>query len=183
MKRLVVLALAPRALHDVRVRACAVLFATVTLVAACGGEKFYSADAGAGDGSSGTPGASTADGARPGPSDAAADATPSAAASISSCRQANDDSIRTCTQDSDCARLNLGCYCGSQPVVGVSKANEPRMKDCEDARRSTCSLGCAQTADFKAEDQSVTSDRSKINVICLDFGGSSGTCRTYVGGG
>lgn len=182
MKHLVVLARVPRAHHDVRVRTCAVLLTTVTLVAACGGEKFYSGDAGAKEGSSPVPDAMTADGARPGPADAAADATSSADAGLGACPEASVDSIRTCTQDSDCTRLNVGCYCGHQPVVGVSKANESKMKVCEDIRRSACALGCPQATEFEAEDQNVTNDRAKINVICLDVGRSQRTCRTYVGG-
>ena len=85
-----------------------------------------------------------------------------------------------CTTDSDCAMYAAGCYCGQQPVSGVSVSNLAAVTRCEDFARMHCALGCAVMEGRAAQDGRSVTDGGTIAVRCEATDAGARSCRTYV---
>lgn len=129
----------------------AVLLAVASLAYGCGSETFRAPDASADVPDADAAAAKLSDAGTP-DANRRGDASPVDAGV--ECNKGITSDDHACTTDNDCVRVNVGCYCGDQPVVGVNRATEARTKACELARASNCGLGCAQTANFVADQPS-----------------------------
>lgn len=85
------------------------------------------------------------------------------------------DADKACVSVADCATVALGCYCGSQPVVGVSKTLSDLANACEADAASQCELGCVSGPGQVAEDGNNNADGGTITVKC-----DTGKCHTVV---
>ena len=86
------------------------------------------------------------------------------------------DATKTCTAVADCGMVARGCYCGSQPVVGVNKAYLAAAQACETKAGMACPLGCVSGPGQVAEDGKLPGDGGVIVVKC-----ALGKCLTVVG--
>jgi hypothetical protein len=75
-------------------------------------------------------------------------------------------SDKTCMTPADCTTVAKGCYCGSQPVIGISKSISTLAASCEAENAKTCALGCANFPGQQAEDGNTTNDGGTIAVLC-----------------
>jgi hypothetical protein len=82
---------------------------------------------------------------------------------------------KACVATDDCTMVAIGCYCGSQPVVGVAKASAAAAKACEAAAAQSCALGCAVMDDTVAEDGKSPGDGGTIVARC-----DEGACHSVV---
>lgn len=134
---------------------CAVLL--VGAVWACSaGTTTGSTDGGVGEGGAGEDGGGgTTDGS----------VTTDGGADAASC-PAYDDTNKACTTASDCTTVARGCYCGAQPVIGISKSIGAAAATCEANAAAHCALGCANFPGQVAEDGKNNADGGTITVLC-----------------
>lgn len=85
------------------------------------------------------------------------------------------DADKTCVSVADCATVAVGCYCGSQPVVGISTTLSDLANACETDAANHCALGCASGPGQVAEDGKNALDGGKLTVKC-----DVGRCHTVV---
>ncbi len=85
------------------------------------------------------------------------------------------DALKLCTDESDCAMVARGCYCGAQPVLGISKSSLAAAEACEAAARKTCALGCPNAPGRVSEDGKSDLEGGTISVRC-----ELGKCRTVL---
>ena len=85
--------------------------------------------------------------------------------------------VAACTTDADCTVVTGGCFCGAQPLTGVSQARAADAQACETAAASMCALGCANQPGYRAQDGNHADSSSMILVRC---NASTSTCTTYV---
>ena len=76
------------------------------------------------------------------------------------------DSVKACTTASDCTTVARGCYCGAQPVIGISKSASAAASACEAMAGSKCALGCPSSPGHVAEDGANDADGGAIEVLC-----------------
>ncbi|MFO0669447.1 MAG: hypothetical protein U0235_07465 [Polyangiaceae bacterium] len=86
----------------------------------------------------------------------------------------------TCNSESECALVDLGCYCGGQPVVGVAKSFEAEAAACEATHAKTCALGCPVMDGFSTQDGKTPASRGVIKVRCVSRDGGPKRCESYV---
>ncbi len=110
-----------------------------------------------GDGSSNTDGAVEGD-------DAATDG--GAALDGALVCPAYDDTGKACSTAGDCTTVARGCYCGGQPVIGISKSIGAAAAACESDAAAHCALGCANFPGQVAEDGKNNVDGGTITVLC-----------------
>jgi hypothetical protein len=77
------------------------------------------------------------------------------------------DAEKACVTLADCAMVYRGCWCGMQPVVGVSVAVYPIALECEKTAAKGCALGCATQSGHKAEDGKTDVPTGTIKVQCV----------------
>jgi hypothetical protein len=82
---------------------------------------------------------------------------------------------KSCTTVADCTTVAKGCYCGKQPIVGISSGAAKVANTCEQNNQSHCALGCANQAGQVAEDGKSTDDGGTIQVRC-----DTNICHTVV---
>lgn len=160
------------------------LFAIV--LGACGGETSTStddggaaSDAGAGGEAAASEGGSALDGSLG--DGGASDAGTYRCSSGGGPSSGVPAEFANCTQPSDCALVKIGCYCGNQPVVGVSRAYVQAAAQCEDQHAASCALGCALGLDLQAQDGKVTTDILEISLKCAPPpDGGAPICQSYV---
>ncbi len=87
--------------------------------------------------------------------------------------------LAACTTDADCATVEVGCYCGPQPVNGVAVKYAQAAQSCEDAAASACALGCANELALKTQDDKKAALGTPVAVRC-SRSGVSGTCTSYL---
>ena len=86
-----------------------------------------------------------------------------------------------CVSDVDCTTAARGCYCGQQPVVGVSLGYADAVRRCEAEAAGRCALGCPVALGQVAQDGQSPGDGGAIAVRCERVdGGAGSSCRTYV---
>jgi hypothetical protein len=73
---------------------------------------------------------------------------------------------KACMTPADCTTVAKGCYCGSQPVIGISKSIGAVANECERTNAMNCALGCAISSGQHAEDGNTTDDGGTIAVLC-----------------
>lgn len=76
------------------------------------------------------------------------------------------DSVKACATASDCTTIAKGCYCGAQPVIGISRTAASAATACEMNAASHCALGCANFPGRVAEDGMNDVDGGAIQVQC-----------------
>ncbi len=86
-----------------------------------------------------------------------------------------DRAAKSCGTVADCAMVARGCYCGSQPVVGVARIFAAAAQACEAKAASSCALGCPNFPGQVAEDGASNLDGGTIQVLC-----DVGQCRTVL---
>ncbi len=129
---------------------------------ACGGTTTDLGGGGA-DGGVHADGSSNADGA----SDTDGAATDGAAGTDGALAcPAYDDTGKACSTAADCTTVARGCYCGGQPVIGISKSIGAAAAACESDAAAHCALGCANFPGQVAEDGKNTVDGGAITVLC-----------------
>ena len=74
--------------------------------------------------------------------------------------------VKACNTASDCTTIAKGCYCGAQPVIGISKSAAAAATACEMKASSQCALGCANSPGRVAEDGANDVDGGTIQVLC-----------------
>jgi len=84
-----------------------------------------------------------------------------------------------CTVDADCTTVTVGCYCGPQPVNGISRQYAKDAQACEDDAASKCALGCLVEFKMLAQDGQKADPGATIAVHC-DRAGGTGTCKSYL---
>jgi hypothetical protein len=87
--------------------------------------------------------------------------------------------LSACTTDADCATVEVGCYCGPQPVNGVAVKYAQAAQSCEDAAASACELGCLNELALKTQDGKKAALGTRVAARC-DHAGVSGTCTSYL---
>jgi hypothetical protein len=87
--------------------------------------------------------------------------------------------LAACTIDADCATVEVGCYCGPQPVNGVARKYAQTAESCEDAAASACALGCANEPAVTAQDGKKAAFGTPVAVRC-SRSGATGTCTSYL---
>ncbi len=85
------------------------------------------------------------------------------------------DAHKTCATASDCGMIGRGCYCGSQPILGISKAFLAAADACELKVAKSCALGCPNAPGRVAEDGRNDIDGGTIKVLC-----DLGKCHTVL---
>ena len=73
--------------------------------------------------------------------------------------------------------VESGCFCGAEPVTGVSRLRAADAQACEAAAASTCALGCANEPGYRAQDGKHVDAVASILVHCDP---ANNTCTTYV---
>ncbi len=112
--------------------------------------------------------------------DVASDAQGDVASDVAACPLPPIDTS-ACSVDGDCASVARGCYCGRQPVFGVSRTYLAAVARCEEEARMHCALGCPVMQGQMAQDGRSVTDGGTIAVRCERSDASSvGSCRTYV---
>jgi hypothetical protein len=76
------------------------------------------------------------------------------------------DGVKACTTASDCTTVARGCYCGAQPVIGISKSASAAASACEAMAGSQCALGCPNSPGHVAEDGANDTNGGAIEVLC-----------------
>lgn len=84
-----------------------------------------------------------------------------------------------CSSDADCTTVDIGCYCGAQPVNGVARKYATTARGCEVTAASTCSLGCATQAKFVISDGTMVNPGTFIGAYC-DHSGSTAVCKSFL---
>jgi hypothetical protein len=87
--------------------------------------------------------------------------------------------ITSCALDGDCAMVARGCYCGQQPVEGVTRGAFAAVAACEAVAAGSCALGCANMPGQRAQDGRSADDGGVLAVRCARDGGT-GACQTFV---
>jgi hypothetical protein len=87
--------------------------------------------------------------------------------------------LAACTTDADCATVEIGCYCGPQPVNGVAVKYTQAAQSCEDTAASACALGCPNELALIAQDSKKAALGTPVAVRCTRSG-ASGTCTSYL---
>jgi hypothetical protein len=87
--------------------------------------------------------------------------------------------LAACATDADCATVEVGCYCGPQPVNGVAVKYAQAAQSCEDAAASACALGCLNELALTTQDGKKAALGTRVAVRC-DHPGASGTCTSYL---
>jgi len=87
--------------------------------------------------------------------------------------------LAACATDADCATVELGCYCGPQPVHGVAVKYAQSAQSCEDAAGSACALGCLNELALQTQDGKKAALGTPVSVRC-DRSVASGTCTSYL---
>ncbi|MBI5516278.1 MAG: hypothetical protein HY909_21005 [Deltaproteobacteria bacterium] len=85
----------------------------------------------------------------------------------------------SCALDGDCAMVARGCYCGQQPVEGVTRGAFAAVAACEAVAAGSCALGCANMPGQRAQDGRSADDGGVLAVRCARDGGA-GACQTFV---
>jgi hypothetical protein len=91
--------------------------------------------------------------------------------------------LTTCTRDSDCATVAVGCYCGLQPVIGVAVTYAATAATCQAAAADACTLGCTTMPGQSAQDGNPIPQGQTASVRCDLQGamtGTTGICTTFV---
>lgn len=83
--------------------------------------------------------------------------------------------VKACASAGDCAMIARGCYCGAQPVIGISKAHLAAAEACEAAARRSCALGCPNAPGRVAEDGRNDLEGGTLAVAC-----ELGECHTLL---
>lgn len=113
-------------------------------------------------------------------SDVVSDAQSDVASDVAACPLPPIDTA-SCASDSDCTTVARGCYCGQQPVNGVSRTYAAAVARCEDEARMHCALGCPIALGQVAQDGRSVTDGGTIAVRCVHSDASSvGACTSYV---
>lgn len=86
----------------------------------------------------------------------------------------------SCESDNDCATAAGGCYCGPQPVYGVSKTHVAAVAACEAEAAASCMLGCMNQPWQVADDGQENPDGGTIKVHCVPWDGGPKSCKTYL---
>jgi hypothetical protein len=84
-----------------------------------------------------------------------------------------------CTTDADCATVEVGCYCGPEPVNGVAVKYAQVARSCEQAARDACRLGCLNQLAVKTQDGQEGPLDAPVAARC-SRSGASGTCTSYL---
>jgi hypothetical protein len=87
--------------------------------------------------------------------------------------------LAACAADADCATVEVGCYCGPQPVHGVAVKYAQAAQSCEDAAASACALGCLNELMLQTQDGKKAALGTAVAARC-DHAGVSGTCTSYL---
>lgn len=87
--------------------------------------------------------------------------------------------LAACATDADCATVELGCYCGPQPINGVAVKYAQTAQSCEDAAASACALGCLNELALQTQDGKKAAPGTPVAVRC-DHSGARGTCTSYL---
>ena len=82
---------------------------------------------------------------------------------------------KACTTAADCTTIAKQCYCGAQPIIGITKLAAPAAASCEMKAGSQCALGCANAPGHVAEDGNNDDDGGTIGVLC-----DSNRCHTVL---
>ena len=133
----------------------------IAAVVGCNGGSFPADDGGAGEGG--------VDGATSDAPFADAPSTDGASGEAGlSCGQLGGtyENAKACKTASDCTTIARQCYCGAQPIIGISKTAAPAATACEMMAGSQCALGCANFPGRVAEDGSNDVDGGTIEVLC-----------------
>jgi hypothetical protein len=88
--------------------------------------------------------------------------------------------LAVCSGDADCTFVLAGCYCGSQPALGVAKAYAAAAAACQQQSGNLCGLGCANFPGVHTEDNEQSEDGGTVHVRCEKEAGPTGFCRTYL---
>jgi hypothetical protein len=89
------------------------------------------------------------------------------------------DDLATCSVDTDCTTVAIGCYCGAQPVNGVARKYAVTAGSCEDTAASTCARGCATQAKLVAQDGTMVNPGTALGSYCDRSGGTT-VCKSFV---
>jgi hypothetical protein len=84
-----------------------------------------------------------------------------------------DPAWKACGTADECEPVGLHCYCGAQPVVGITKALSAKAAQCDSA--TPCELGCMSGPGHVAEDGHDDVDGGAIAVRC-----NGGLCTTVI---
>ena len=87
--------------------------------------------------------------------------------------------VAACATDADCATVEVGCYCGPQPVNGVASRYAQAAQSCQDDAASACALGCANELALQAQDGKKAALGTPVAVRC-SRSGATGTCTSYL---
>lgn len=87
--------------------------------------------------------------------------------------------VAACATDADCATVEVGCYCGPQPVNGVAVKYAQAAQNCEDTAASACALGCLNELAVQAQDGKKAALGTPVAVQC-SRSGATGTCTSYL---
>jgi hypothetical protein len=87
--------------------------------------------------------------------------------------------LTACATDADCATVEVGCYCGPQPVHGVAVKYAQAAQSCEDTAASACALGCPNELALQTQDGKKAALGTPVAVRC-DHSGARGTCTSYL---
>ena len=95
-----------------------------------------------------------------------------------SCKAPPSD-LAACATDADCATVEVGCYCGAQPVNGVAVKYAQAAQSCEDAAARACLVGCLNELKLQTQDGKKAAPGTPVAARC-DHSGASGTCTSYL---
>ena len=87
--------------------------------------------------------------------------------------------LAACATDADCATVEVGCYCGPQPVNGVAVKYAQAAQSCQDAAASACALGCLNELMLQTQDGKKAALGTPVAARC-DHAGVTGTCTSYL---
>ena len=87
--------------------------------------------------------------------------------------------LAACATDADCATVEVGCYCGPQPVHGVAVRYAQAAQSCEDTAAGTCALGCLNELALQTQDGKKAALGTPVAARC-DRSVASGTCTSYL---
>jgi hypothetical protein len=152
------------------------------LLLACGGSSapISAAPDATGGGAGADEGGPAGDSGGPGPgTDAGGEPDGDASAPVdASCPLPVSPDPAACVHDDDCATVDVGCYCGAQPVDGVAKAFAAASAACEAKSASSCARGCVSFPGQVAQDGR-SSSQGTIMVHCVPSASGS-VCKTFV---
>jgi len=75
--------------------------------------------------------------------------------------------------------VEIGCYCGAQPVNGIARKYVATAQGCEQAAATSCALGCANQSGQIAQDGTMVSAGTLVVAHC-DRSSGSGVCKSSV---